>query len=314
MFVLVVVAMAGVVQADEFASVEDLLSGNRAGEGGDAKLEELSEEQREEARHHFVSGQEKFKAGEFREAVDHFDRAYELIGAPELLYNIGRCFEELEDSERAVENYEMYLRLSPDAPDAVEVGERIELLSDEPDDVEEEEKVKGGGELPTGVRLQVDLGLGVPISGEWDSKAIPMDLQLHFPTLDWLYIGAGLTLGGFVGDDSSLNGFPRGEFGLYVGAIGAWNLSDRLTLMARLGFSPTWIFRTDQQERAIWLNFTAGVGLGIHLVGPWALTAEVIGGFGPVFVPGARTADMWKNNGIAPSSDIGGRLGFLYTF
>lgn len=309
--------LARPASADEFSGVESLLSENRGGEEdeGSGEAAELTDEEKAEARRHFESGGARYKDGEFREAIDHFERAYEITHAPELLYNVGKCYEELEEGERAVENYEMYLRMKPDAEDSHEVRERIDRLSGDRDSGVEDEagKEKGRG-IPRGVRFQLDLGLSVPLGGEWERKALPLDLQFHFPLADWLYIGAGIVFGAFVGDEGALNGYPEGEFGFNAALIGAWNLSDRLTLIARLGLVPTWIFRSHQQKNAIWLDIQGGVGLAIRLVGPWALTADVIGGFGPVFVPSARSGDLWPNDGVSPSADIGGRVGFLYTF
>jgi tetratricopeptide (TPR) repeat protein len=311
-------AAAG-ASAQDFAGVEDSLSGNREATPvpDEAEEEAFTAGSKDEARHHFTMAQERFEAGEFREAVEHFERAYEITHAPEILYNLGRCHEQLDEDARAVENYELYLRMSPDAEDRAEVQARIDTLSEHTDapagETKEEEEGRG---IRAGVRAQIDMGLSVPLTGEWDRKAIPFDVQFHFPLADWLYVGAGVLFSGFAGDDSKqLNGFPRSEFGLYAGLIGAWNLAKRLALVARVGFAPTWIFRTNQQENAILLDVQGGVGLAIRLVGAWALTAEVIGGWGPVFVPNARTADTWKSDGdLLPSADIGGRVGVLYTF
>ena len=53
--------------------------------------EELTVEQKEEARHHFISGGKRYKEGEYQAAIDHFELAYDITHASELLYNIGRC-------------------------------------------------------------------------------------------------------------------------------------------------------------------------------------------------------------------------------
>lgn len=323
---LVTIAAAGAAiiaavpaAGDEFSGVESLLSSDRE-EDGAGEAVELSDEEKAVARRHFESGGERYKEGEYREAIMHFEEAYDLTHAPELLYNIGKCHEELGEEAAARENYEMYLRMKPDAEDADEVRARMDRLGGETGEEEGSEGEEGEGEeregrgIPRGVRLQLDLGLSVPLGGEWDRKALPLDLMFHFPVAGWLYIVAGVVLGAFVGEEGALNGFPEGEFGFNAGLVGAWNVSDRITLMARLGFVPTWIFRSHQHENAIWLDIQGAVGMAVRLVGSWALTADIVGGFGPVFVPSARTGDLWTNGGVKPSADIGGRIGVLYTF
>jgi hypothetical protein len=54
---------------------------------------------------------EYYRAREYDEAIVLFEKAYELIGEPELLYNIARSHERLGNSEEAVTWYERFLEV-----------------------------------------------------------------------------------------------------------------------------------------------------------------------------------------------------------
>ncbi|MGM0557628.1 MAG: tetratricopeptide repeat protein [Myxococcota bacterium] len=44
----------------------------------------------------------------YRDAIGYFEQAYDLQPVPNLLYNIGRCHEKLEEYEEAIEHYEEF--------------------------------------------------------------------------------------------------------------------------------------------------------------------------------------------------------------
>ena len=75
----------------------------------------LSPEQREEAKAYFMEGKAAFGEGQYDEARVSFQRAYAIVQSPEILYNIGKCYEKMGDEEEAVYHYE------PTADDSEEV-------------------------------------------------------------------------------------------------------------------------------------------------------------------------------------------------
>ncbi len=282
--------------------------------------EELTAEQKEEARHHFISGGKRYQEGEYQAAIDHFELAYDITHAPELLYNIGRCYEELGNKPRAVSHYEMYLRLSPDIEDADLVRDRIDSMKadDEPalkdddgadEEPEDEDPVVRG--VPPGLCLAADVGFEAPLTGDWERKFIPLDVAMHFPLADWLYVIGGLGFGGFVGEEPSDQGYPTGLFSISVGLLGSWPMAERFSFLARIAAVPVFLFR-DRHETAIWLQLQAGIGLGIHIAGSWSIAVRAVGGVGPVFVPKKKDVDPWDIPGL--SATVGGRIGFIYVF
>ncbi|WP_158542517.1 tetratricopeptide repeat protein [Lujinxingia litoralis] len=58
-------------------------------------------------------GAEHFRAGEYVQAIALFEQAYALDPVPNLLYNIGRCYEQMEDWDEAIAQYERFM-VAPD--------------------------------------------------------------------------------------------------------------------------------------------------------------------------------------------------------
>src|SRR5262245_56002948 len=69
-----------------------------------------------EVREQVERGQAAYALGHFKEALDHFERAYRTYPAPEILYNVAQCLRQLDQLERALFLYERYLSLAPDTP------------------------------------------------------------------------------------------------------------------------------------------------------------------------------------------------------
>ena len=294
----------------------------------EATAEELTDAQKQEAMGHFESGSERFDDQRYREAIDHFEAAYEIAGSPAFLYNIGRCHEELGEDEQAVEHYELYLQLSPEAEDADEVRARVDGLggsrgdddaeeaaadesADEPEETDEEQP-----EWPPGLRIGAASGASYVLFGEWKGTMVPLDLFLHYPLLDWLYVTGVLSFGSYLerSDASVAAGKAKSQIGLFVGVSALFELSKRIDLLGRLGVVPTGVFRKNYKT-ATWLAFQAGAGIAVWIFGGWGVFVEALGGFGPVFVPDARIGDPWIADGSpSPSADVGGRLGFYYAF
>lgn len=70
--------------------------------------------------------QAHYAAGRFEEAAEAYRRAYAVVPAPELLFNLGQCQRQLGRPQRSVRYFEAYLRLRPDAPHRPLVEQLIE--------------------------------------------------------------------------------------------------------------------------------------------------------------------------------------------
>ncbi len=85
-------------------------------------------EERELASALFRESAEAYQAGNFELSATLLRRAYELDPVPVLQYNLARALEGMGDTEGAIETYERYLELAPDAEDRPAVEERLAAL------------------------------------------------------------------------------------------------------------------------------------------------------------------------------------------
>lgn len=84
-----------------------------------------------QARSLFLLGETAFSNGLYAEALDHFERAYELSPRPQLLYNIGASADRLRQNEKALLSFVEYLEALPQAPNRNAVEARLRVLREE---------------------------------------------------------------------------------------------------------------------------------------------------------------------------------------
>jgi tetratricopeptide (TPR) repeat protein len=88
----------------------------------------------ETAVEHSAKARAAYERGDFREAIDRYEKAYAIEKNPTLLFNLGRCYEALAteaDLRVAVEKYDAYLSGSKEAADRAAVERRIEALREQ---------------------------------------------------------------------------------------------------------------------------------------------------------------------------------------
>lgn len=83
------------------------------------------EGQQEHAEQLFAEGREYFEQSEYSRAADNFLEAYEILDAPELLYNIGQAYRRAGDLVSAERYFQKYLNETSEAPNEDEVAETI---------------------------------------------------------------------------------------------------------------------------------------------------------------------------------------------
>jgi tetratricopeptide (TPR) repeat protein len=93
-----------------------------------AHIKKLHADALKAAQDAFDRGEKAFNAGRFKEAAGAFAEAYEQKPLPQILYNIAASHDKAGDRSRAVQNYQLYLSMAPDAADAAKVRKRIEQL------------------------------------------------------------------------------------------------------------------------------------------------------------------------------------------
>ncbi|MGE0784386.1 MAG: tol-pal system YbgF family protein [Sandaracinaceae bacterium] len=105
-----------------------------AAQSGDPGVEVTIED--EEARSLFDAGRIALSQGRFDEALDRFERAYELSPRVEMLYNVGLAADRAGHIVRAIEAFEAYLARTPDPDQRAQIEARVRVLrtlrTDEP--------------------------------------------------------------------------------------------------------------------------------------------------------------------------------------
>ena len=82
------------------------------------------------ARSHFRVGQLMYGEGRFDEAASEFDRAYELSGRPQLLYNAFLAHRDAGHVAEAVDRLRQYLEQSPEAGDRATLEQRLAAMEE----------------------------------------------------------------------------------------------------------------------------------------------------------------------------------------
>src|SRR5690349_11825997 len=73
------------------------------------------------AREHYARGNMSFEVGDYDTAVEEFQQAYAISHKPKLLFNLAQAYRFNKDHEKAIEAYQRYLELEPNAPNRDDV-------------------------------------------------------------------------------------------------------------------------------------------------------------------------------------------------
>lgn len=87
----------------------------RSGTAGDAQEEPADDARRTRGLALYDDGTAKYDAGDYRGAIEAFKASLDLIGEPQLLYNLGMCFDRLDELDSALEYFQRYRAVAPEA-------------------------------------------------------------------------------------------------------------------------------------------------------------------------------------------------------
>jgi tetratricopeptide (TPR) repeat protein len=85
------------------------------------------------AESHYNKGMKAYNLGHFPEAIEEFEKAYELAPEPILLYNIAQSHRQDGNAQRAAFFYRRYLEAAPDAKNRAEIEKRLAELQSQID-------------------------------------------------------------------------------------------------------------------------------------------------------------------------------------
>ena len=81
-----------------------------------AAKEKVAKEKKEKKDPREMQAREAFAAGSYKEALDIYTKLYAEKLHPTYLRNIGRCYQNLHESDRAISSFREYLRKAKDMP------------------------------------------------------------------------------------------------------------------------------------------------------------------------------------------------------
>lgn len=88
----------------------------------------VDEVDQEIGRRHFERGRALYEEGRYEAAVDEFLAARRAYPAPQLDYNLARCYDRLDRPEAAIEFYQRYLDRAPTTAEVGPIRARVAVL------------------------------------------------------------------------------------------------------------------------------------------------------------------------------------------
>jgi hypothetical protein len=80
------------------------------------------------AKEHFINGQEYYEQGQYKDAIEEFERAYSLDARPKLLFNIAQSYEKLGNLKKSVEYFKKYVNAESKKVDTTSIKNKITNL------------------------------------------------------------------------------------------------------------------------------------------------------------------------------------------
>ncbi|MFK7984655.1 MAG: tol-pal system YbgF family protein [Sandaracinaceae bacterium] len=125
------VILVAVLMGAASAAAQDEARASEAREAREAPISSTAspnDRSMDEGRVAFQAGRRAFETGRYAQALEDFERAYELTGHPDMLYNIGHTAERLRQDERALSAFEGYLDANPESPARGPIEARMAIL------------------------------------------------------------------------------------------------------------------------------------------------------------------------------------------
>lgn len=147
---------------------------------------------KQSAESHYNKGMTAYTLGHFTEAIEEFEKAYELRSEPIFLYNIAQSHRQNDNPQRAVFFYRRYLEADPNAKKRAEVEARIAELQSRIDAQKERETAATAPPQQTGAPQPAPQPMPVL------APSAPVEVDIGQPAAGERGDGRGLRIGGLV--------------------------------------------------------------------------------------------------------------------
>jgi Tetratricopeptide repeat len=89
---------------------------------------QLTPQQKQDIHVHYQQATRAYDLGKYQEAVDEYQKVYEIDGDPVMLYNIGQAYRLNDQAQESIHFYRRYLQRSPEARNRDDVERKIASL------------------------------------------------------------------------------------------------------------------------------------------------------------------------------------------
>ena len=86
---------------------------------------QLSVQQKQDVRVHYERATRAYDLNKYQEAIDEYQKVYEIDGDPVMLYNIGQAYRLNDQPQESIHFYRRYLQRSPEARNREDVNRKI---------------------------------------------------------------------------------------------------------------------------------------------------------------------------------------------
>ena len=89
---------------------------------------QLTPQQKQEIHVHYQQATRAYDLGKYQEAVDEYQKVYEIDGDPVMLYNIAQAYRLNDQPQESIHFYRRYLQRSPEARNKEDVERKITAM------------------------------------------------------------------------------------------------------------------------------------------------------------------------------------------
>ena len=240
---------------------------------------------------HYEKGMKAYTLGHFPEAIDEFEKAYEMRSEPIFLYNIAQSHRQNNAPQRAIFFYRRYLEADPNVKNRAEIEKRIKDMETQLNAQKEKEHA-AATMTPAPVPVMPSAAPVAPAAAE-PSPPSTTDVQTAQPApSEDTHPGRGLRIGGLVAGGVGVAAVAAGiAFGLH-----ATSLHDQAYPAPPRAYD----YAKDQDSKSFrtleWVSFAVGsaaviTGGVLYYLGVSASNAPVA--LAPLVAPGAGGAAVF---------------------
>ena len=120
-----VLTIFAVTAATSFAIPATSFAQDDAEEGALPSFDDLDESQQRDIGSLIELGESSVEKGEHEKAISYYEDAFKIFPHPRLNHTLGTLYDKTGNLEKSIENYERFVELMPEAPEALDTKRRL---------------------------------------------------------------------------------------------------------------------------------------------------------------------------------------------